>query len=182
MARIARSAEIGVNFYQSFDYIRKFTPKVNGLAAARLAHPSSRCKRLLSAHLPHLNHPNHHHNHPKHHPNNPQRPPQPVSAIEAICSSLAKNAVDIRPGMIVVFSEGGKVARLVAKYRCAVRAARARVHELGVAHGVSAPASSRPARRGCVVPAPRAGASSPPRRVSASPSSTCATPAWPASP
>ncbi|PNW83558.1 hypothetical protein CHLRE_05g234700v5 [Chlamydomonas reinhardtii] len=68
MARIARSAEIGVNFYQSFDYTHKFTPK-------------------------------------------------PVSAVEAMCSSLAKNAVDIRPGMIVVFSEGGKVARLVAKYR-----------------------------------------------------------------
>ncbi|EFJ51783.1 hypothetical protein VOLCADRAFT_120419 [Volvox carteri f. nagariensis] len=68
MARIARSAEIGVNFYQSFDYIRKFTPK-------------------------------------------------PVGPIEAICSTLAKNAVDIRPGMIVVFSEGGKVARLLAKYR-----------------------------------------------------------------
>jgi hypothetical protein len=49
MARIARSAEIGVNFYQSFDYIRKFTPK-------------------------------------------------PVGPIEAICSTLAKNAVDIRPG------------------------------------------------------------------------------------
>ncbi|GLI64206.1 hypothetical protein VaNZ11_007398 [Volvox africanus] len=68
MARIAQSAEIGVNFYQSFDYIRKFTPK-------------------------------------------------PVGLIEAICSTLAKNAVDIRPGMIVVFSEGGKVARLLAKYR-----------------------------------------------------------------
>ena len=49
MARIARSAEIGVNFYQSFDYTHKFTPK-------------------------------------------------PVSAVEAMCSSLAKNAVDIRPG------------------------------------------------------------------------------------
>ncbi|GLC61308.1 hypothetical protein PLESTB_001741900 [Pleodorina starrii] len=68
MARIARSAEVGVNVYQSFDYIRKFTPK-------------------------------------------------PVGPIEAICSTLAKNAVDIRPGMIVVFSEGGKVARLLAKYR-----------------------------------------------------------------
>ncbi len=49
MARIARSAEIGVNFYQSFDYIRTFTPK-------------------------------------------------PVGPVEAICSAVAKNAVDIRPG------------------------------------------------------------------------------------
>ncbi len=29
MARLARSAEVGVNFYQSFDYIRSFTPKVS---------------------------------------------------------------------------------------------------------------------------------------------------------
>ncbi|MEW5302336.1 MAG: hypothetical protein WDW36_005135 [Sanguina aurantia] len=68
MAKICRSAEIGVNFYQSYQYIRSFTPK-------------------------------------------------PVCAIEAIVSSVAKAAVDIRPGMIVVFSEGGKVARLLAKYR-----------------------------------------------------------------
>lgn len=51
MARIARSAEIGVNFYQSFDYIRTFTPK-------------------------------------------------PVGPVEAICSAVAKNAVDIRPGAL----------------------------------------------------------------------------------
>lgn len=58
----------GVNFYQTQDYIRSFTPK-------------------------------------------------PVSAIEAIMCSLAKNAVDIRPGLIIVFSEAGKSARLIAKYR-----------------------------------------------------------------
>ena len=58
----------GVNFYQTFDYVRSFTPK-------------------------------------------------PVSAIEAIVSSLSKNAVDMRPGMLIVFSENGKTARLIAKYR-----------------------------------------------------------------
>jgi pyruvate kinase len=57
-----------VNFYQTFDYVRSFTPK-------------------------------------------------PVSAIESIVSSLSKNAVDMRPGMLVVFSENGKTARLIAKYR-----------------------------------------------------------------
>jgi pyruvate kinase len=49
MAHIARSAEVGVNYYQSFDFIRTFTPK-------------------------------------------------PVGTIEAAVSTLAKNAVDIRPG------------------------------------------------------------------------------------
>jgi len=68
MANICRSAEIGVNLYQTFDYIRSFTPK-------------------------------------------------PISAIEAIVCSIAKNAVDLRPGMIIVFSEHGKTARLLAKYR-----------------------------------------------------------------
>ena len=57
-----------MNFYQTFDYIRSFTPK-------------------------------------------------PVSAIESIVCSIAKNSVDMRPGMIVVFSENGKTARLIAKYR-----------------------------------------------------------------
>lgn len=57
-----------MNFYQTFDYVRSFTPK-------------------------------------------------PISAIEAIVSSLSKNAVDMRPGMLVVFSENGKTARLIAKYR-----------------------------------------------------------------
>ena len=57
-----------MNFYQTFDYIRSFTPK-------------------------------------------------PVSAIESIVCSIAKNAVDLRPGMIIVFSENGKTARLIAKYR-----------------------------------------------------------------
>lgn len=49
MAQIARNAEIGVNFYQSFDYIRTFTPK-------------------------------------------------PIGTVEAVCSAIAKNAVDVRPG------------------------------------------------------------------------------------
>ena len=57
-----------MNFYQTFDYVRSFTPK-------------------------------------------------PVSAIEAIVCSISKNAVDMRPGMIIVFSETGKTARLIAKYR-----------------------------------------------------------------
>jgi pyruvate kinase len=43
--------------------------------------------------------------------------PKPVGTVEAVVSTLAKNAVDIRPGMLVVFSESGKMARLVAKYR-----------------------------------------------------------------
>ncbi len=30
------------------------------------------------------------------------------------CSALAKNAVDLRPGMILVFSENGKTPRLLA--------------------------------------------------------------------
>eukprot|EP00798_Chlamydomonas_sp_ICE-L_P024510 gene24510-10112_t len=59
MAEICRSAEMGTNIYQVFDYIRSFTPK-------------------------------------------------PVSAIESIACA---------PGMIVVFSENGKTARLIAKYR-----------------------------------------------------------------
>jgi hypothetical protein len=29
--------------------------------------------------------------------------PKPVQSIEAVCAALAKNAVDIRPGMIIVF-------------------------------------------------------------------------------
>ncbi|KAL6747633.1 pyruvate kinase [Haematococcus lacustris] len=68
MARICRSAEIGTNVYQTFDFIRTFTPK-------------------------------------------------PIPTIEAVCCALAKNAVDIRPGMIVIFSENGKTPRLLAKYR-----------------------------------------------------------------
>jgi Pyruvate kinase, alpha/beta domain len=43
--------------------------------------------------------------------------PKPVGTVEASVSTLAKNAVDIRPGMLIVFSESGKMARLVAKYR-----------------------------------------------------------------
>ena len=43
--------------------------------------------------------------------------PAPVAMVEAAVSTLAKSAVDIRPGMLVVFSESGKMARLVAKYR-----------------------------------------------------------------
>ena len=43
--------------------------------------------------------------------------PKPVGTVESAVSSLAKNAVDIRPGMLVLFSEGGKMARLVAKYQ-----------------------------------------------------------------
>ena len=35
--------------------------------------------------------------------------PKPISGIESVAAALAKNANDIRPGMIVVFSEGGKV-------------------------------------------------------------------------
>ncbi|KAF5842973.1 pyruvate kinase [Dunaliella salina] len=68
MARICRSAEIGVNVYQTFDFIRTFTPK-------------------------------------------------PVPPVEAVCAALAKNAVDIFPGMIIIFSETGKTPRLLAKYR-----------------------------------------------------------------
>lgn len=34
---------------------------------------------------------------------------KPVQAIEAVCCALAKNAVDIRPGMIIIFSENGKL-------------------------------------------------------------------------
>jgi hypothetical protein len=43
--------------------------------------------------------------------------PKPVGTVEAVVSTLAKNAVDIRPGMLVVFSESGKMARMAAKYR-----------------------------------------------------------------
>lgn len=43
--------------------------------------------------------------------------PKPVSALEAIMCSLAKNAVDTRPGLIIVFSETGNSGRLLAKYR-----------------------------------------------------------------
>ena len=43
--------------------------------------------------------------------------PKPVGTVEASVSALAKNAVDVRPGMLLVFSESGKMARLVAKYR-----------------------------------------------------------------
>lgn len=43
--------------------------------------------------------------------------PKPVGTVEASVSTLAKNAVDLKPGMLVVFSEGGKMARLAAKYR-----------------------------------------------------------------
>ncbi|CAD7703688.1 unnamed protein product [Ostreobium quekettii] len=68
MAKICRSAELGVNYYQVFDFVREFTPK-------------------------------------------------PVGTVEAVASTLAKNAVDVRPGMVVAFSEEGKTARLIAKYR-----------------------------------------------------------------
>eukprot|EP00798_Chlamydomonas_sp_ICE-L_P026970 gene26970-34984_t len=43
--------------------------------------------------------------------------PKPVSGIESIACAVAKNAVDMQPGMIVVFSEHGKTPRLIAKYR-----------------------------------------------------------------
>lgn len=43
--------------------------------------------------------------------------PKPVGTVEASVSTLAKCAVDIRPGMLVVFSENGKMARYAAKYR-----------------------------------------------------------------
>jgi len=46
--------------------------------------------------------------------------PKPVGTVEAFVSTAAKNVVDAKPGMVVVFSEGGKTARLVAKYRPAV--------------------------------------------------------------
>jgi pyruvate kinase len=45
--------------------------------------------------------------------------PKPVGTVEASVSTLAKCAVDIRPGMLVVFSENGKMARYASKYRCA---------------------------------------------------------------
>lgn len=68
VAKICRSAEMGVNVYQTFNYVRTFTP-------------------------------------------------HPVPAIEAVCCALAKNAVDIRPGVMIIFSENGKTPRLLAKYR-----------------------------------------------------------------
>jgi len=71
MARICRSAEIGVNYYQAYDFIRNFTAK-------------------------------------------------PLGTVEAVVSTLAKTSNDINPGMIVMFSEGGKCARIVAKYRPSV--------------------------------------------------------------
>jgi pyruvate kinase len=37
--------------------------------------------------------------------------PRPVQSIEAVCCALAKNAVDIRPGMIIVFRYGCQVLR-----------------------------------------------------------------------
>ena len=43
--------------------------------------------------------------------------PKPTGTVEASVSTLAKCAVDIRPGMLVVFSENGKMARYAAKYR-----------------------------------------------------------------
>ncbi len=43
--------------------------------------------------------------------------PKPVQSIEAVCAAVAKNAVDLRPGMIIIFSENGKTPRLLAKYR-----------------------------------------------------------------
>ena len=43
--------------------------------------------------------------------------PKPVGTVEAVVSTLAKTAVDICPGMIVLFSESGMMAKLVAKYR-----------------------------------------------------------------
>lgn len=43
--------------------------------------------------------------------------PKPVGTVEASVSALAKSAVDVKPGMLVVFSESGKMARLAAKYR-----------------------------------------------------------------
>lgn len=43
--------------------------------------------------------------------------PKPTGTVEAFVSTLAKCAVDIRPGMLVVFSENGKMARYAAKYR-----------------------------------------------------------------
>ena len=51
MAKICRGAELGINYYQVFDFIREFTPK-------------------------------------------------PVGTVEAVASSLSKNAVDIRPGKL----------------------------------------------------------------------------------
>ncbi|KAJ1479373.1 pyruvate kinase [Baffinella frigidus] len=42
--------------------------------------------------------------------------PRPFGTVEAVLSSVAKNAIDIGAGLIVVFSENGHAARLIAKY------------------------------------------------------------------
>ena len=68
MHRICKNAELGINYYQVYDFIRDFTPK-------------------------------------------------PVGTVEAFVACAAKNAVDLNPGMILAFSEGGKTMRLAAKYR-----------------------------------------------------------------
>lgn len=42
MARICRSAEIGVNYYQTYDFIRSFTTKPIGTVEATVSPPGSR--------------------------------------------------------------------------------------------------------------------------------------------
>jgi pyruvate kinase len=68
MASVLQQSELGVNYNQTFNFIRTCTPK-------------------------------------------------PMGTVEASVCTLAKSAVDIRPGMVVVFSEQGKMARYAAKYR-----------------------------------------------------------------
>ncbi|CAG9465389.1 unnamed protein product [Pedinophyceae sp. YPF-701] len=71
MARIVKSAEIGINYYQTWEFMHDFTAK-------------------------------------------------PVGAPEALASALVKASTEVVPGLILVFSEAGKMPRLIAKYKPAV--------------------------------------------------------------
>jgi len=68
MARLVRSAEIGINHYQNWEFLHDCTAK-------------------------------------------------PVGTVEAIASCASKTATEIVPGLIIAFSEAGRMPGLLAKYK-----------------------------------------------------------------
>jgi len=68
-------------------------------------------------------------------------PSHKVSSTEAVCSSAVKETVDANCSLIVVLTETGHTARIVAKYRpavpiLAITASETTVRQLGVVRGV----------------------------------------------
>merc|ERR1719375_2020557 len=68
-------------------------------------------------------------------------PQNKISSVEAVCSSAVMATVDAQCSLIVVLTETGSTARLVAKYRprvpiLAITASQTTVRQLGVVRGV----------------------------------------------